>query len=232
MLSRSGTDLPFKAPNPALRKYASAIRGKVLVLEGLISAGKSTAGNEIITFVQSLGIPCRFFPEPIIPDLLQLFLDDQPKYAFAFQLTMLVKRQAIYREAYEYAKKGYFCIIDRSIHGDYCFATMHKNRDNISEAEWKAYLAVLHGEKFEHPDYVVYLEVSPQTAIRRCSIRDRKGETTYDLTYFEELCQIYATIIPQSPSKQYLVIDWNQHRDRGEIAAVILDQIKASYDSL
>ena len=230
MLTRSGTDLPFKAPNPALRKYATAIRGKVLVLEGLISAGKSTAGNEIINFVQSLGIPCRFFPEPIIPDLLGLFLSDQPKYAFAFQLTMLVKRQAIYREAYEYAKKGYFCIIDRSIHGDYCFATMHKNRGNISDLEWKAYLAVLHGEKFEHPDYVVYLEVKPDTAIKRCSIRDRKGEGAYDRVYFQELCDIYATVIPQSPSKQYLVIDWNQDRDKSAIAEAVLDQVRILYD--
>ena len=231
MLTRSGTDLPFKTPNLALRKYAAAIRGKVLVLEGLISAGKSTAGNEIIGFVQSLGIPCRFFPEPIIPELLALFLSDQPKYAFAFQLTMLVKRQAIYREAYEYAKKGYFCIIDRSIHGDYCFATMHKNRHNISEIEWEAYLSVLHGERFEHPDYVVYLQVTPETAIKRCSIRDRKGETSYDKAYFDELCQIYSTVIPQSPSKPYLTIDWDEPRDKSTIAQAILNEIKAAYDS-
>jgi deoxyadenosine/deoxycytidine kinase len=232
MLAKSGTDLPFKATNPTLRKYGAALRGKVLILEGLISAGKSTAGTEITSLVQSLGIPCRFFPEPIIPELLALFLADQPKYAFAFQLTMLVKRQAIYREAYEYAKKGYFCIIDRSIHGDYCFATMHKNRHNITELEWTAYLSTLHAEKFDHPDYVVYLEVSPQTAIRRCAIRDRKGETSYDIQYFTDLCQIYSTIIPQSPCKQHLIIDWNQDRTNEEITTVILNRVKEAYDSL
>jgi len=35
--------LPFKAVNPNLRKYGPCLRGKVLIVEGLISAGKSTA---------------------------------------------------------------------------------------------------------------------------------------------------------------------------------------------
>src|SRR5579885_882482 len=117
-------DSPFKSIKPALRKYGPALRGKVAILEGLISAGKSTAGEEIAKFVNDLGIPCRFFPEPLLPGLLDLFLSDQKTYAFSFQLTMLVKRQAIYREAFELAKQGYFCIIDRSLYGDYCFALM------------------------------------------------------------------------------------------------------------
>lgn len=216
-----------------------------MILEGLISAGKSTAGREIVKYATELGIPCKFFPEPLIPKLLDLFLSDQPRYAFAFQLAMLVKRQSIYREAYQCAEQGYFCIIDRSLYGDYCFALMHKTRGNIKDVsdvvkkdgtvpptEWETYLEVMHGEQFEHPDYVVYLEVSPETAIQRCIIRDRKGEKSYDKKYFEELCAIYGSVIPSSPSKNIIVIDWNQSRAVDDIALPILIQIKKAYDAI
>jgi len=267
--------LPFKAVNPDLRKYGAVLRGKICIIEGLISAGKSTASAELEKFVTNLGIPCKFFPEPLIPELLALFLSDQKKHAFAFQLTMLVKRQAIYREAFEAAKQGYFCIIDRSIHGDFCFALMHKNRGNITDAspvmkdvtehrckmnvkvssavwkfcphcstsliappssegespsEWKSYLSVLHSEKFEHPDYVLFLQVTPQKAIERCKRRDRDGEKAYDLEYFTELCQVYSSVIPQSPANQVLVLDWNEDRETATIARTLLNEMRKVYE--
>lgn len=233
---------PFKAPNPSLRKYKTAIQGRVCILEGLISAGKSTAGEQLAEYVNSMGIPCRFFPEPLVPGLLDLFLSNQKKYAFAFQLAMLVKRQAIYREAWEYASKGYFCIIDRSLYGDYCFALMHKTRGNISDepasldessvVEWKSYLSALHSEEFEHPDYVLYLKVSPETAIARCIRRDRNGEKKYDRPYFQELCEVYDSVIPSSPSKCIDVLDWNEDREIKTIAPFLLDRIKKLYESI
>lgn len=233
-------DLPFKKINPELRKYGPCLRGRVLILEGLISAGKSTAGIETAKYVESLGIPCKFFPEPLIDSLLQLFLSDQKKYAFSFQLAMLIKRQAIYREAWEYANKGYFCIIDRSLYGDYCFALMHKNKGNICDepacldktslSEWKTYVSTLHSEQFEHPDYVLYLEVTPETAIKRCKQRARDGEGAYTPQYFQELCDVYASVIPSSPAKGMDVVDWNSDRTIAEIPRAILDRVKKLYD--
>lgn len=224
--------LPFKAVNPNLRKYGPCLRGKVLIVEGLISAGKSTAGSELEKFAKELGIPCKLFPEPLIEGFLGLFLGDQKKYAFAFQIGMLVKRQAIYREAFELSKQGYFCIIDRSLHGDYCFAMMHKNSGNITDVEWKAYLDVLHSEQFEHPDYVVYLETTPNNAFKRCINRARKGENTYTLKYFQELFEVYRNVIPVSPSKSILVIDWNEDRTKDSIVEPILQELKTAHESI
>lgn len=248
--------LPFKTINQDLRKYGPSLAGRILILEGLISAGKSTAGLEIVAFATKLGIKSRFFPEPLIPELLELFLSSPKKYAFAFQLAMLVKRQSIYREAAQYAANGYFCVIDRSIYGDYCFALMHKKRGNIQDGselingnhiaddvtgtksttseptEWKSYLAALHSEQFEHPDYVIYLEVTPDTAIKRCIKRDRKGESKYDKAYFQELCEVYSSVIPTSPTRHFLVIDWNEERVAENIAKPLLNEVKKLYDCL
>jgi len=240
---KSSPKLPFKSINYELRKYGPSTVGRIIILEGLISAGKSTAGRQITSFLQNLGIKAKFFPEPLIPGLLKLFLSDQKKYAFAFQLAMLVKRQAIYREAYELTKQGYCCIIDRSLYGDYCFALMHKNRGNISgqtklddtaPTEWDSYLASLHAEEFEHPDYVVYLKVTPETAIERCKNRDRDGEKAYDMDYFSQLCSVYDGVIPSSPSQNILVIDWNKDRNNqdGDIPRDILDHVKKAYDNV
>lgn len=232
--------LCFKPINPELRKYGPILRGRIVILDGLIAAGKSTAGIELQKYAQSLGIPSVFFPEPLIPDLLKLFLSDQKKYAFAFQLAMLVKRQKIYHDAQEYAKKGYFCVIDRSLFGDYCFALMHKNRGNISEdvnanpdkpSEWISYLTTMKSEQFEYPDYVVYLKVNEDVAIERCKVRDRDGEKTYDRQYFSELLETYASVLPSSPSKQFITVDWNEPRTKEQIPKVILDEIKKLYDN-
>lgn len=235
--------LPFNTPNPSLRKYGPCTKGRIIIIEGLISAGKSTAGVEICNFLNRNKIKAKFFPEPLIPDLLQLFLSNQEKYAFAFQLAMLVKRQTIYKEAYRLTQLGYCCIIDRSLYGDYCFALMHKHRGNISDhvtlniegpTEWKSYINILHSDNFEPPDYVVYLKVTPDVAVKRCKKRDRDGEKAYDIEYFVDLCDIYDKVIPQSPTNNMLVIDWNKDRsdNKNKIVIDILDQIKSAYDKI
>jgi deoxyadenosine/deoxycytidine kinase len=157
----------------------------------------------------------------------------------------LVKRQAIYREAFTLASKGYFCIIDRSMYGDYCFALLHKNKGNISTepskrtleeiktgdagtSEWKSYLEVLHSEKFDHPDYVVYLQVNAETAIQRCLKRG------WNKNYFQDLCSLYESVIPNTSSKYFITIDWNDEKDDkppGCIINPILNSIKTAYDS-
>jgi deoxyadenosine/deoxycytidine kinase len=234
-------DLPFKSINHGLKRYGGSLRGKVCVLEGIISAGKSTAGQELTKYVeQNLGIKCRFFPEPLIQELLDLFLSDQKKYAYVFQMTMLMKRLAIYREASELAKQGYFCIIDRGLYGDYCFALMHKNKGNISDSagvnteqvtEWKAYLAAMHAETYEHPDYVIYLEVDSDTAIKRCRARDRQGEKAYTKEYFDQICSVYSNVIQTTPTHSFITVDWKENRPKDKIVVPLLEKIKAAYDA-
>ena len=222
----------FGSENMLRRRYAPSLRGKILVLEGIISAGKSTAGKAIRDLAHSMGVKTKFFPEPLNQPLLDMFLADQKKYAFAFQMTMLCERKAIYAKAEQASKEGYFCIIDRSMHGDYCFAKMHSDRGNINNAEWSVYTKLLNDGEMLHPDYLLYLKVSPATAVSRCAKRDRKGESTYDLEYFAELTKIYNIIIEQSDSKSIMMLDWNEERKSDEVALHLLDRIREMYESL
>lgn len=227
----SETNIPYKEIDHEKRKYASSLRGKIAIIEGTISAGKSTLTEELKSFAKKHEIKVRHYPEPLIPELLNLFLDDQKKYAFAFQLTMLTMRKSIYREAAKAAKAGYFCIIDRSMHGDYCFANMHRQSGNINEAEWKVYLNELSREKFDAPDYLLFLDVTPEEAIKRSVIRNRDGEDKYNLGYFKNLSDIYNSVIPQSPNKGYIKLDWNIRRTKEEILLPVLNAIKNIYDN-
>ncbi len=232
-LNQSDSHLPFHAVDISYKKYAPALRGKIAVIEGTISAGKSTASRLLIEFAKKHAIKTKVFPEPLMPSLLKLFLEDPKKYAFAFQLSMLTKRQAIYREAARYAKDGYFCIIDRSLYGDYCFALLHKNSGNISsDIEWPVYLDELKSEKFAEPDYLLYLRISPTVSMERIAKRNREGEDGYTIDYITSLNAVYDSIIPQSPHKQYIVIDWNKDRDETQICDGLLESIKLAYDNM
>lgn len=219
----------FDRQNPLLRKYGCALKGRVLVLEGIISAGKSTAGIELARECERMGVKTKFFPEPLCPPLLKLFLSDQKKYAFVFQTTMLCKRQQIYREAQRAAEEGFFCIIDRSLHGDYCFAKMHNSNGNISQDEWNTYLRLLKEDSPLHPDYLIYLKVSPSTALSRCAKRDRDGESAYTADYFEHLCKVYDSVIEIADSRSSLVLDWNEERVATEIPLHLLERINDLY---
>lgn len=219
----------FKPQHPMLRKYGPTMRGRILILEGIISAGKSTAGQELLKTCQNIGIKTKFFPEPLCPALLKLFLEDQKKYAFVFQTTMLCERKAIYEQAQRAAELGYFCIIDRSIHGDYCFAKMHHSAGNINDDEWNAYLKILKKDSYFHPDYLIYLKVSPSTALSRCAKRDRDGESSYSPNYFESLCKVYDVVIEISDAKSTLVLDWNEERQASEISGHLLDRLQDLY---
>ena len=56
--------------------------GKPLVIvEGNIGSGKSTAGKEL-----SRRLNLRLLEEPVDMELLQLFYDDQDRWSFPFQI--------------------------------------------------------------------------------------------------------------------------------------------------
>jgi len=198
----------FQSVHPHYHKLSSW-RGRVLVLEGLIGVGKSTLGQSITNYLNSIGIETMFFNEFVNEPLLELYLTDRKKYAFPFQVIMLRERINIYRRAWEIAKKGKFCIIDRSIYGDMAFAQMQKNDYNFTDKEWCTYMSLIKIENLPKPSATIFLDCEPVEAFRRMQVRSIQAEvSSYSLEYFENLYQNYLQIMTEYQC-DFIVLDWN-----------------------
>lgn len=207
---------PFYKIHPCYERIRH-LRGAILIIEGTIAAGKSTLSQKLYNFIKKVGIPVKFFEEEVDPIMLDLFLSDMQKYAFAFQMHMLVQRQKAYLQAIQFSReKNAICIMDRSLYGDYAFAMMHADKGNISEKEFKAYESVMASTPLPEPSNILYLEVTPETAMQRIQARNRGKEAeTYTIDYLHDLDVNYKVCMEESRIKiQY--IDWNKQRDLTE----------------
>ncbi len=191
------------------RKWSS-LRGKVITLEGLIGVGKSTLGRSLVRYLTGLGFKAKFFPEFFHKPLLEQYLEDMAKYAYAFQAIMVRERIRIYREASRAAKKGTIAIVDRSLVGDISFATMQRAKNFISAKEWETYLALIKDEQIQSPALTIYLECTPAEAFQRMLERSISAEVGgYTLQYFTELEASYRTTIAKTkPPLKYVA--WGQ----------------------
>ena len=180
----------FVKRHPDYKRYRPLI-GSIICVEGLIGAGKSTAAKSIVRYLEKIGLKAIFYNEYLNEDLLHQYLNDMDKYAYSFQLFMLGKRAEIYRNAAEKASEGFICVIDRSVAGDWAFAKMQKDAGKISGEDWKTYNSVMSAEQLIEPSFTVYLQCSPETAVSRTQKRNRRGEETYEISYFENLRESY-----------------------------------------
>lgn len=168
------------------------LRGIIIVLEGIVCAGKSTAGSSLSDYLNRIGIRAKYFPEYTNDFLLSLFLKDMKTNAFAFQMFMLSKRIDVYKEAERFAKKGYVVIMDRSLVGDKTFCSLQKDCGNISEEQWDSYVNTARKEAVLTPSIIVYIECDSKKALGRVGTRGNSSEIKgYNVEYFENLSLAY-----------------------------------------
>ena len=191
------------------------LRGHVIVLEGTISAGKTTLGKNIVDLLTKFKLKAKFFHEYVNEDLLQQYIIDMKTYAYGFQLIMQAHRINSYKNARDFANKGGIAIIDRSIIGDYAFALMQKKRGFITEAEWDIYMKIFIQENLIQPDGIIYLDCTVDTVVGRIVKRGIKCESSYDISYLQELNQTYSHAFEENHINP-LIIDWNL--DRSDMA--------------
>lgn len=187
----------------------SFLRGKELILEGLIGAGKSTMGQSLEKYLNSLGLKAKYFAEFLHKPLLDLYLDNMEKYAFPFQVIIARERLQIYSKARRFSKKGGISIIDRGLLGDLTFARMQKEKGFISPSEYETYLSLLNHKENPEPYLTIFLECSPQTAFERMKKRNHSSEVSgYTLEYFEQLNSAYAESL-KAQNLSYLRLPWD-----------------------
>lgn len=209
------------------------LKGILIILEGIISAGKTTQGLSLAKFLNKNGIKCIFFIEQVNKELLDLYIKNMKEYAFSFQVIVARERINILKNAIEYCKDGTICIIDRGLLGDISFARMQYDKKNLTEEEWNVYNKLVRYEKFSEPDCTLFLDCDIDTAYERLLRRNNKNEVDgYTKEYFKELSTSYNKTLEEFNLKNLIKLDWNDTKDivdgylTEECCVSILNKIK------
>ena len=171
--------------------------GLIITLEGLVGAGKTTIGTELQNRKTFWGRPVKFLVEYENHPFLQLYLKDRKRYAFPFQMVILMSRFNTHREARFWANQGYCVVIDRGLAGDMAFALLQKQDGCFTDEEWDIYLQTFE-KHIKEPlisDLILYLDCSVEISLERISKRNRPGEvSSYTRKYLEDLrdCHLKA----------------------------------------
>lgn len=199
----------LKKKNSHYHKFLK-FTGHVITIEGIVGAGKSTFGKSLEKLFNSAGLRAKFFPEYKNIPLLDQYITDMKKYAYSFQLVMLMKRIETYRIAHEFASQGGISIIDRSLVGDITFARMQVAKGNISPQEFLIYENVIRSEEIFEPDITVYLEASTDTVLKRIKERGIESEINgYSREYLDTLKENYEIVL--SGIDNVVHIDYNSN---------------------
>ena len=192
------------------RKFRS-FRGHIIVLEGLIGVGKTTLGHSLETYFQRIGLKAKFFPEFKNEQLLGQYIKDMDKYSYIFQIAMLMVRIETYRQAHEFSERGGISIIDRSLPGDFTFASMQKSKGRFTKDEWQVYQSLI-PKDLPEPNCIVMLECSPENAFKRMQKRGELAEISgYTLEYFQDLDAHYQATFRRI-NHPIVNINWNADR--------------------
>lgn len=194
----------FQTSNPAYNVLRS-LAGCIIGIEGNIGAGKTTFGRTAAKILNEIGIPAIFIEEKVNKDLLKLFYENigrEKNYSFAFQINMLQRCIKNYATAV-YESRGCtgppkVVFIDRAVQGNFVFAAAHRSTGGITDDEFAAYMAELEENGPYIFDSIIYLDVSPESAIKNIRTRNRESEQSCTLEYLKKLdCVYYAHICAQ-----------------------------------
>ena len=206
----------------------------VIVLAGMIAAGKSTVSEKL---AKRLGSEVLIEPvddNPILP----LYYNNKEKYAFLLQIYFLNERFRLIKRALRDNKN----ILDRSIYEDELFTRINLIEGNIGEEEYRVYKDLLDNmlEEIEDmpkkaPDLLVYLDISFDKFLENLSKRGRDFEQIdpdskkgkKDLEYFKVLHENYKTWYEEYDYSKKIKIDMDKYdvhikEDRDEVFDMIM----------
>jgi len=122
-------------------------------------------------------------------------------------------------------RNGGGIVQDRTIYEDTVFARMHREDGLMDERDWQTYIAHFNVMKgfLRYPDVIVYLRVSPGTAMARVQGRGRDAERGMELQYLQRLYEGYERFAEEM--RRYTVVvtvDWTTYRPIGEVAETVM----------
>lgn len=208
--------------------------GKVVAIEGLIGAGKTSFSTEL---QKAMGGGTLLFQEPDEGNkgnpYLSRYYGDPNRWAFTMQIHLLQTRHRIHLDAQWYTlnRRG-DAIIDRPIFGDTAFARLQLRRGNLSPEEYETYRDLYQSMMANvlHPQFLIQLMTTPETSARRIAKRmsDREGrrcESVIELDYLQQLSEEinHVTRILEGAGVNVLRVDWDADKSEEDRRSEIQD---------
>ena len=186
-------------------------------IAGLIGAGKSTLATAI---GEHTGLPVYY--EPVKDnEYLADFYSDTGKYAFAMQIYLLNRR---FQQHQEIIWQGGGAIQDRTIYEDAIFAKSLLNLGLLDERDYRTYLDLFKNMSnfMCRPNFIIYLDIQPETSMERIKMRSRDVESGISLEYLQMLYQEYEIFIEEiARTIPVIRVPWEQFHDADEVAEMI-----------
>lgn len=200
------------------RAPKSSPLGKVFIgIAGIIGAGKTTLATAL---GQHLGLDVHY--EPVIDnEYLDDFYRETRKYAFAMQIYLLNRR---FQQHQEIIWRGRGGVQDRTIYEDAIFAKTLRDMDLMDERDYETYVNLFRNlSNFMcRPNFIIYLDVTPEKSMDRIRERARGCETGVSLEYLTQLYEGYDEFLKEiSRLIPVLRVQWNEYWDVQPLAEAI-----------
>mmetsp|Transcript_14886 Transcript_14886/g.51840 ORF Transcript_14886/g.51840 Transcript_14886/m.51840 type:complete len:348 (-) Transcript_14886:39-1082(-) len=199
---------------------------KIIIVEGNISAGKSTLCRKL-----SHELNYVLYLEPTVENpFLEPYYKEPKKYALPMQLWLLKQRFITYVRALKYAMDPSTTlqgvILDRSIFSDIVFAEKNFKDGNFTREGYDYYLRLRAQmlEALPEPHVVVYLDVDPEECFNRIhKMRQRSCEDGIPLEYLSGLDECYHNFVSEMRKTRASVfeIGWNSFGSDAPITRAI-----------
>lgn len=173
-------------------------RGRLVALEGIDGAGKSTVARALVRALRRQGLSVGFHHEPSDPKLGSLAQNVSPEDAWTGAVYFTVDRY-LARPALEAALARHEVVVsDRSFYSTLAYqgsALPARERRRLMELERSATL---------EPDRVILLEIDPNVALRRLGRRARRRGPLEQRRTLERVAHAYRTL---ARDPRWLVLD-------------------------
>ena len=178
--------------------------GQMIVLEGLIGAGKSTETEKIQKQYPYVKIFKEPVDHPIISKLMPIFYgylageNNERSVCFTFQEAWLTIRCQMHKEACRLVwEEKATCVFDRSVYGDASFAHNLNGAGHITDTEFAIYMAMRNylTSQLYIPHKFIWLDLEVKETMRRIAKRDRPCERGITEEYLSGLLESYKEMV-------------------------------------
>lgn len=195
-------------------------------IAGTIGVGKSTL---TVDLARALNF------EPILEEVdgnpyLEKFYKDMKGYGTMMQVWLLNHRFRQHREFVTRISLGKIrgVVQDRTIWEDTIFARMLNNHPEkiITDIDYNTYLDLFDNmvlRELVFPQLLIYLDCSPETAIKRIHARGRVMEQTITIEYLRYLKENYEAFVNEMEQAgvRILRLAWEEFRPISEVARLV-----------